>query len=260
MADKTPEPGAPAPDPGQAARILPAYATVGDAEMSEAVHQALGFASVCWEPMDCTGVFEGDRVAQAAGELLGIIGQYADARGRSAPCSGRAAYEVWRAAVPDYVCNVPAGPWEELPETIQAGFNAVAVQEPQPAPGAPALREAVIAEVREAASCGSDDGDECPKCTRHAAAILAAFAAQEPKPAPGMDDDDFFDSVTAAIPQPAPVSASQVRRHAATAVPELAAVRQVLAEMLDAVRGWDEIRTGRFAELVVIASRAAAKS
>lgn len=60
-----------------------------------------------------------------------------------------------------------------------------AAQEPQPVPGAPALREAVIAEVREAASCGSEEGDECPKCTRHAAAILAAFAAQEPKQALG---------------------------------------------------------------------------
>jgi len=65
--------------PGQADRILPAYDAVGERELSEAVHQALGFASVCWEPMDCTGVFESDRAAQAADELTGIIGQYAAA-------------------------------------------------------------------------------------------------------------------------------------------------------------------------------------
>lgn len=53
--------------------------------------------------------------------------------------SGRAAYEVWRAAVPDYVCNVPAGPWEDLPETIQAGFNAIAAQE-RPAASEPLAR------------------------------------------------------------------------------------------------------------------------
>ena len=47
---------------------------------------------------------------------------------------GQALYEVWRAAVPDYVCNVPAGPWGDLPETIQAGFSAVAAQEPKAAP------------------------------------------------------------------------------------------------------------------------------
>jgi len=53
------------------------------------------------------------------------------------------------------------------------------------AEGQAALRLAVITEVREAASCGSGDGDQCPKCTRHADAILAAVAAQEPKAAPG---------------------------------------------------------------------------
>lgn len=43
-----------------------------------------------------------------------------------------------------------------------------------------ALRLAVITEVREAASCTSDDGDECEKCARHADAILAAVAASKP--------------------------------------------------------------------------------
>lgn len=39
---------------------------------------------------------------------------------------GKAVYELWRAAVPDVVCNVPGGPWEDLPVTVQAGFDAVA--------------------------------------------------------------------------------------------------------------------------------------
>lgn len=46
---------------------------------------------------------------------------------------GKAAYEVWRAAVPDVVCNVPGGAWEDLPVTVQAGFNAIAAQDaPEP--------------------------------------------------------------------------------------------------------------------------------
>lgn len=73
---------------------------------------------------------------------------------------------------------------------LRAALAAIAAQEPQPARGAPALREAVIAEVREAASCGSEEGDECPKCARHATAILAAFAAQEPKAAPAYGKRD----------------------------------------------------------------------
>jgi|GEM_PF-1709655 len=42
--------------------------------------------------------------------------------------SGQAVYEIWRAAIPDWVCNVPGGPWEGLPETVRAGFNAIAAQ------------------------------------------------------------------------------------------------------------------------------------
>jgi hypothetical protein len=75
---ETGTPRDPAGVTGQAGRILPEYSTVGERELSEAIHQALGFASVCWEPMDCTGVFEEARVRQVADELTGIIGQYAD--------------------------------------------------------------------------------------------------------------------------------------------------------------------------------------
>lgn len=62
---------------GQAPRILPEYDAVGEQELSEAVHQALGAASVCWNPMDCTGVFKSSRAAQIGAELIGIARQYA---------------------------------------------------------------------------------------------------------------------------------------------------------------------------------------
>jgi hypothetical protein len=64
----------------------------------------------------------------------------------TAPATGQAAYEAWRAAVPDYVCNVPAGPWEDLPKTIRAGFDAIAAQQPEPGPGTGADVK-VLAEV-----------------------------------------------------------------------------------------------------------------
>jgi hypothetical protein len=67
----------------------------------------------------------------------------AEWRARTA-AGGRAAYETWRAAVPEIVCNVPAGKWEDLPETVQAGFNAVAARVAHaadgPCPGCESLR------------------------------------------------------------------------------------------------------------------------
>jgi hypothetical protein len=58
------------------ARLLPVYEQVGDTELAEAVHQALGVASVCWEPVDCTGVFDEATARQAGAELLEIITRY----------------------------------------------------------------------------------------------------------------------------------------------------------------------------------------
>jgi hypothetical protein len=43
--------------------------------------------------------------------------------------SGQAVYEIWRAAVPDWVCNVPGGRWEDLPDSVRGGFDAVAAQQ-----------------------------------------------------------------------------------------------------------------------------------
>lgn len=59
-------------------RILPVYtAGVYRDEMFEAIGQALGAASVCWDPMDCTGVFDSRRASQLADELLEIAIQFA---------------------------------------------------------------------------------------------------------------------------------------------------------------------------------------
>jgi hypothetical protein len=61
-------------------RILPEYGQAETPDLHEAVFQALGAASVSWEPMDCTGVFMGERAQQIGNELLGIIAQWCDMR------------------------------------------------------------------------------------------------------------------------------------------------------------------------------------
>jgi Zn-finger protein len=57
-------------------RILPEYDVVTDKELGEAVGQAIGAASVCWDPMDCTGVFMSERANQLCDELFGVIRQF----------------------------------------------------------------------------------------------------------------------------------------------------------------------------------------
>lgn len=44
-----------------------------------------------------------------------------------------------------------------------------------------ALRQAVLAEIREAASCASGDDERCEKCNRHVDAVLAAIARRRPQ-------------------------------------------------------------------------------
>ena len=56
-------------------RILPVYKDVGKEQVKEAVFQALGAASVCWESMDGTGTFQSVRATQIGNELLSIIYQ-----------------------------------------------------------------------------------------------------------------------------------------------------------------------------------------
>jgi len=69
------------------------------------------------------GLGSAELAAQAAGET------------GNAGAPGQAEYETWRAAIPDWVCNVPGGEWEDLPDTVKSGFAALAAREPQSAPG-----------------------------------------------------------------------------------------------------------------------------
>jgi hypothetical protein len=58
-------------------RILPVYPFVLGQELDEAIGQAIGAASVCWDPMDGTGVFQESRARQIGDELKGIILKFA---------------------------------------------------------------------------------------------------------------------------------------------------------------------------------------
>lgn len=102
---------------------------------------------------------------------------------------GRTQYEVFRAAVPDYVCNVPAGPWEELPPTIQAGFAALAAQEQQPAPRLAVVQEALAVAfgTLQMVALGTDDavGAQARKAVALVKEILSGdVAVPAAKPAP----------------------------------------------------------------------------
>jgi hypothetical protein len=59
-----------------AQRILHEYTAPTTENLEEAVFQALGAASVCWESMEGTGVFQSDRAKQIGEELLGIIADW----------------------------------------------------------------------------------------------------------------------------------------------------------------------------------------
>jgi hypothetical protein len=58
-------------------RILPEYEHFGQEQLREIIAMALGNASVCWDPMDCTGVFESERAGQLVHELLEFVWQFA---------------------------------------------------------------------------------------------------------------------------------------------------------------------------------------
>lgn len=60
-------------------RILPEYGQELP-DLKEAVFVALGAASVCWEPMDGTGVFMDQRATQIGNELLEVIHRWANMR------------------------------------------------------------------------------------------------------------------------------------------------------------------------------------
>lgn len=61
-----------------AERILPGFGFTPDQQdIKEVIGLALGAASVCWEPMDGTGVFMDQRAAQIADELEALVLQFA---------------------------------------------------------------------------------------------------------------------------------------------------------------------------------------
>lgn len=70
-------------------RILPVYDHVLGQELEHAVFTALGVASVCWEPMNCTGVFDTATAKQVGDELTDIIVQFA----RTYPHPGEPGYD-----------------------------------------------------------------------------------------------------------------------------------------------------------------------
>ena len=43
--------------------------------------------------------------------------------------TGEEAWEAYRAAIPEWVCNVPAGPYAELSPALRQGFEAIASRE-----------------------------------------------------------------------------------------------------------------------------------
>ena len=69
-------------EPAPTGRILADYESVEVGDLREAILQALGAASVCWEPMDCTGVFREDRATQIAYELFEICARWCNGRDR----------------------------------------------------------------------------------------------------------------------------------------------------------------------------------
>jgi hypothetical protein len=62
---------------GEHERILPDYPYVLEHEMMEAIFVALGAASMCWESMEKTGIFNSRRAQQIGDELMEIANRYA---------------------------------------------------------------------------------------------------------------------------------------------------------------------------------------
>jgi hypothetical protein len=117
---------------------------------------------------------------------------------------GQAAYEAFRSAVPDWVCNVPAGPWDELSPAIQAGFDAIAAQEPSAAEveaafaGGMRVRTApctVEAHDREHFQVRTNGHWLCGHLLASVLAVQGIVADARPQPAPelviALDDFNF---------------------------------------------------------------------
>lgn len=74
-------------DPGD--RFLPEYDAVFGQELSQAVHQAMGAASACWDNLEGAGEFDADTACRIAAELIGVIVQFA----RTYPHPGEPGYD-----------------------------------------------------------------------------------------------------------------------------------------------------------------------
>lgn len=57
-------------------RILPDYTDISREHLEEAVGIAIGAASVCWDSMENTGVFQEERAGQIVDELLMLVEKY----------------------------------------------------------------------------------------------------------------------------------------------------------------------------------------
>lgn len=120
----------------------------------------------------------------------------------SAETAGRAAYEAFRSAVPDWVCNVPAGPWDELSPAIRAGFDAIAAQEPNAAEVGMRVRTApctVEAHDHEHFQVRTNRHWLCGHLLASVLAVQGIVAAARPQPAPELAeiDPDKLDLISA---------------------------------------------------------------
>lgn len=112
--------------PADGGPLLTQHDHVLGQEMRQAIGEALGMASVCWIPMDCTGVFDTATAVRLVDEVAEVCRRYA---------------ECWRADSPKTPadCAPPAGEvtWEgETPggETIRVIDTGEMPPEPGPAP------------------------------------------------------------------------------------------------------------------------------
>lgn len=134
----------------------------------------------------------------------------------SAAEPGQAAYETWRAAVPDFVCNVPVGPWDELSPHVRAGFNAITARTCAADSELAKLARELQAEAEEISPGGRGSmhdiawADALRSCAARVNRVLrepAAAAPAAPQPTPetiraafagflasqGYDEQDRFD-------------------------------------------------------------------
>jgi hypothetical protein len=118
--------------------------------------------------------------------LAGITAELRELRERAADRAavvtgetpGQAAHRRWHEVRwPDSDAGRIAHDWQILSNRAKAAWEAAAGMHAPPELTA-AVKAAVVAEIREAASCESDDEDRCEKCNRHADAILAIVAGR----------------------------------------------------------------------------------